>query len=180
MKFGAFILIIFSCVAFILSGYRIFLVYTHPFNFKNEILACSQKHSFAPELIASIINVESSFNEKARSNKDAIGLMQIKLTTANYVSNLNQQNEITENELFKPAINIELGCQYLNYLVKKFKDIDTSLAAYNAGETRVRSWLNSGIYSTDGIKLSYIPFKETREYVEKINKNIRFYKKYFQ
>ncbi len=180
MKLGARILIFFSCVAFVLGLYNLFDVYTHPLKFENEIVSYAEKYELTPELIASVINVESSFNEKAKSNKDAIGLMQIKLTTANYVNDLNNQNEITENELFNPTTNIELGCQYLKYLINKFTDIDASLAAYNAGETRVRSWLNSGIYSTDGIKLSYIPYKETREYVEKINKNIKFYKKYFQ
>jgi len=41
----------------------------------------------------------------------------------------------------------------------------------------VRSWLNSGIYSTDKITLSYIPYEETRNYIKKINKNIKFYNK---
>ena len=50
-------------------------------------------------MIASIINVESSFNAEARSNKNALGLMQIKLETANYINKLNGLNIISENEL---------------------------------------------------------------------------------
>jgi len=180
MKLSAFILIFFSCVAFALSGFYLFLSYTHPLKFEHEILTISKDYNFHPELIASLINAESSFNEKAKSNKGAIGLMQIKLTTANYVSSLNNENKINESELFSPSINIKIGCQYLKYLLNKFKNLDTALAAYNAGETRVREWLKSGIYSTDEIKLNFIPFIETREYVKKINKDIKFYKKYFK
>ena len=61
--------------------------------------------------------------------------------------------------------------------MKKFDDKFTALAAYNAGETRVRSWLNSTEFSSDKKTLKTIPFEETRNYVEKIKENIKFYKK---
>ena len=75
-------------------------------------------------------------------------------------------------------VNIIYGCKYLKYLLNKFEDINTTLCAYNAGETRVRTWLKSN-YSTDGKTLNFIPFEETRKYVNKIQKNMKFYKKYF-
>ena len=131
-------------------------------------------------LVASLINAESSFKENAKSNKNAIGLMQIKLSTANYINELNKENTVTEQELFDAETNIKIGCEYLKYLINKFNDINTSLAAYNAGETRVKTWLNSGVYSLNGKKLTYIPYEETRNYVDKINKDIKVYKKYFK
>ncbi|MBR4999235.1 MAG: lytic transglycosylase domain-containing protein [Clostridia bacterium] len=180
MKIGAIVLILFSCVAFALSAYNLFNLYSHPLKFQDEITYYAKKHELSPALISSVINVESSFNENAKSHKNALGLMQIKLNTANYMQELNKKQYLTEQDLFNPKTNIDLGCTYLKYLLKKFNDINTSLAAYNAGETIVRSWLNSGIYSTDGIILNYIPFKETRNYVEKINKNIKFYAKIYK
>ena len=179
MKIGAWVLILFSCVAFGLCAYSLFNVFTHPLKFENEISFYSDKHNLSPALVASVINVESSFNEHAKSNKNAIGLMQIKLSTANYMNDLNNNEAIQESNLFSPKTNINLGCQYLRYLIDKFHNIETALAAYNAGETRVRTWLNSGIYSTDGVCLNYIPFKETKNYVKKINKNLKYYKKIF-
>ena len=152
MKFGAYILIILSAFTFSLSGYK---------------------------LIASIINTESGFNKKAKSNKGAIGLMQIKIETANYLNQLDKQENITEDELFNPVINIEYGCKYLNYLLKKFEDTNTALAAYNAGETRVRTWLKTEQYSINGKSVNYIPYKETRNYINKINKDLKYYKKLF-
>lgn len=179
MKICGWILIFFSCVAFVLSGYSLFNVITHPLNFETEILNCSQKYNLSPALIASVINVESSFNVNARSNKNAIGLMQIKLTTANYMNDLNNAEALTENELFKPETNIDLGCSYLRYLINKFEDINTAICAYNAGETNVRNWLKSGIYSLDGKTLMYVPFLETRNYIKKVNENIKYYNKVF-
>ena len=105
--------------------------------------------------------------------------MQIKLSTANYLNELNKEKLITEDELFNPKTNINYGCKYLNYLSKKFNNITTILAAYNAGETRVKSWLTLKNYSSDNKTLDYIPFEETRNYIKKINNNLKFYEKYF-
>lgn len=180
MKISAYLIIIFSIVAILISAINIFNVATHPIKYQSLITKYAVENNLDCELIASLINTESSFKENAKSNKNAIGLMQIKLSTANYVNELNKQNPVTENDLYNPETNIRIGCEYLRYLINKFEDINTSLAAYNAGETRVRIWLNSEIYSVDGKSLSYIPYKETREYVNKINNSIKTYKKYFK
>jgi len=177
MRFSAFILIFFSIFAFFLSAINIYAALTHPLKYKNEIITYAKENDLPPALIASVINVESSFNENAKSNKNAIGLMQIKLSTANYINELKNSEKIDENELFMTSVNIRIGTEYLKYLMDKFEDINTSLAAYNAGETRVKSWLNSGIYSTDGKTLMYIPYEETRNYVKKVNKNLKYYSK---
>lgn len=163
-----------------LAGYKLFLTYTHPIKYQNEIVAMCEKYNLDPSLVASLINVESSYEENAKSNKNAIGLMQIKLDTANYIAKLNNKKEVNENELFVPTTNIEFGCMYLNYLNKKFNNIYTALAAYNAGETRVRSWLNSTAYSTDKKTLINIPYKETENYIKKIKNNLKFYLKIYK
>ncbi len=179
MKIMAWVLIFFSCVAFSLSFFNLYQVFSHPMKFENEIKSSANEFNLSPALVASVINVESSFKVNARSKKDALGLMQIKLATANYLCELKGEKNLNEEELYKPEINIKFGCEYLNYLQKRFSDINTILAAYNAGETIVRSWLNSGIYSTDQKKLNYIPYSETRNYVEEINKNLKFYEKLY-
>ncbi|MBO5954643.1 MAG: lytic transglycosylase domain-containing protein [Clostridia bacterium] len=179
MKILTFFLIFFCCVPFTLTGINLYNVITHPLKYQNEIVVYATKNNLSPALVASVINTESSFKEKAKSNKNAIGLMQVKLTTANYINDLTNAENINENELFNPEINIKIGTKYLRYLIDKFSDVNTALAAYNAGETRVRSWLTSGIYSLDQKSLMYIPYEETRNYVEKINKNLKFYNKVF-
>ena len=196
MKFGAYIILIFSAFAFILSGCKLLLVYTHPLKYKEEIEEYSDMYNLPYELVASVINVESSFDENAKSSKGAIGLMQLKYSTAKYIveyyssndylstNNLENVNEnnislTSENDLFNPKINIEIGCMYLRYLLDKFSVLDTALASYNAGETRVRVWLNDSNYSQDSKTLYNIPYKETKNYVKKVNNNINYYKKLF-
>lgn len=178
MKFLTYILLSFILFTFSLSVYKLYLVKTHPLKYKDEILLNSKQYDLEASLISSLINVESSFNPNAKSSKNAVGLMQIKLSTANYLNDVEKLEKISEEDLFIPEINIKYGCKYLRYLLNKFKDVNTTLCAYNAGETNVINWLKSD-YSSDGKTLNYIPFEETRNYVSKIQNNILFYSKYF-
>ncbi len=179
MKVFAWILIFASMFTFGLATYKLYESFSHPLKFNEEIACYSKEYEIPAELIASVINVESSFNVNAKSNKNAIGLMQVKLSTANYLNDLSKQKYITEDALFYPTTNIKYGTLYLRYLINKFNDANTALAAYNAGETIVRSWLKNKDYSSDEKSLQIIPYKETRNYVEKVNKNIKYYKKIF-
>ena len=63
----------------------------------NEIEVYSNMYNLDDSIIASLINVESSYKADAKSNKNAIGLMQIKLTTANYLNELNNQETIKKD-----------------------------------------------------------------------------------
>ena len=180
MKFGAYILIITSFFTFVIAGYKSFEVFHYPTKFLDEIILISKQYDLNCELVASVINVESSYNINAKSNKNAIGLMQIKPSTANYLDDIYKRNYICENDLFEPKTNIKYGCEYLKYLINKFNDTNTSLAAYNAGETRVLSWLKNKNYSSNGKTLDNIPYLETKNYVKKVNKNLKFYKKIYK
>lgn len=179
MKFGAYVILFFSCFTFVLGFYNFCNAITHPVKYKNEIIFYAKQNQLAPALVASVINVESGFNPNSKSKKNAIGLMQIKLTTANYLCEIYGEKSIGENELFLVDINIKFGCRYLKYLMKKFSNLNTVLACYNAGETRVRTWLNSE-YSNDGKTLNFIPFIETKNYILKVDKNIKFYEKIYK
>lgn len=179
MKHCAVIILLASCFAFLLSGIKLYQVATHPIKYKNQIEYYCKIYDLDPHIIASLINVESSYNHNAKSNKNAIGLMQIKIETANYLDEIFNRNYIAETELFNIEINIKYGCEYLRYLLNKFDDIFTSLASYNAGETRVRSWLNNIEYSHDKKTLNNIPYLETKNYVKKIKNNMKFYKKVY-
>ena len=72
-------------------------------------------------------------------------------------------------------MNIRFGCWYLKYLLDSFSgNRKTAVAAYNAGPGNVRKWLNDENYSKGG-ELDSIPFKETAQYVERVQ---RAYDKY--
>ena len=172
------ILLVLGCI--IVQGFASvkFLLYlTHPLKYEAEILNYSSKNDLSPILVASIINVESSFKKNAKSKAGAVGLMQIMPSTASYIAEITNTDYNTQT-LYNVEVNIKIGCLYLNYLIEKFRNINTALCAYNAGETTVKNWLKDPYYSTDQITLRVIPYPETREYIKKIKNNLKIYKNY--
>ena len=164
--------------ALIVSVIGFFLVvsfykrHAYPVKFQEEIEKCCKDYDLDKMLVYSIINVESSFNTNAVSPKGAIGLMQILPSTAQFISvKLNVKNY----DLKDPRTNIRFGCYYVRYLLNKYSQRDTAVCAYNAGEGKVNEWLKNANYSKDGKTLYHVPYKETREYLEKINKNYKRY-----
>lgn len=152
-----------------------FYAYFYPMKYYEEIVDVSQKYDIDGALVASIANVESNFKNDAKSNKGAIGIMQIMPSTAEWIaSKLNK--EYAEEMLYEPSYNIELGAYYLSYLIDSFGDEKLVICAYNAGQGNVSNWLANKEYSSDGKSLNKIPFKETENYLNKVAKNYRYYK----
>ena len=125
------------------------------------------KYAASPALAFSVMKAESGFSESAVSEAGAVGLMQLMPSTAQFVSERNQI-EYRAERLYEGEYNAMLGCLYLNYLSSRFPDESTMLAAYNAGEGTVSSWLKNAQYSDDGIRLKSIPYAETQRYVKKV------------
>ena len=156
-----------------LSAAAIFLygcLFPYPYRKEIEAGSCD------PLLTIAVIRAESGFRANAVSGAGAVGLMQLMPETAEYVRAM---HGYAKGELTDPAYNILLGSAYLSYLLGKYRDIDTALAAYNAGEGNVFLWLKNSDYSDDGITLKAIPFPETAGYVEKINETFKIYKKLY-
>jgi soluble lytic murein transglycosylase-like protein len=103
----------------------------------------------SPELVHSVIQVESNYNPYAISPKGAQGLMQLMPATAKRFGVTNS---------FDPRQNIEGGVKYLKLLRETFKDDRLALAAYNAGEGAVTKYGDVP------------PYAETMKYVENVGK----------
>lgn len=137
----------------------------------------SKEFNVDPYLIAAIINVESKYDKYAMSSKEARGLMQIAPITGKWASEELNIEDFTLEDLFDPELNIMVGAWYLNILSKEFdNNLQLILAAYNAGSGNVVKWLQNEIYSEDGKTLKEIPFTETKEYVKKVENNIKIYR----
>lgn len=117
-----------------------------------EIAEAAARYAMPERLISAIIQAESGFNPRARSQKGAQGLMQLMPATA---SALGVRNALDPKE------NIDAGVRHLSGLVERFgNNLRLAIAAYNAGEKAVVAY--------GGIP----PYPETREYVMRV---LRFY-----
>ena len=116
------------------------------------IRAAAKQSGLDEKLITRVIAVESNFNPRAVSRKQAQGLMQLLPETAARYAVANA---------FDPAQNIGAGTRYLKYLIERYGgNLSLALAAYNAGPDMVERY--------GGIP----PFAETRNYITRIISNL--------
>ena len=170
-------IIVLLLAIFLFAFIVIYFMSTFKTDYKEFVLAEAERNDIDPALVFAVIKAESKFDKNAKSKAGAIGLMQIKLQTANYVCEINGENDITESQLFDPQTNIKIGTKYLSYLAQKFESLDTVICAYNAGETVVKNWLLNKQYSKDEKTLAKVPYKETKDYLSKVMFNLKIYKK---
>lgn len=114
------------------------------------VLASASRYGVDAELISSVMEVESHFNPKAVSAKNARGLMQLLPETA---------ARLGVKDIFDPKENIDAGTHYLHDLLQLYNnDLTLALAAYNAGPDKVQKYGNVP------------PYRETQSYVKQVQK----------
>jgi len=146
-----------------------------PMKYCDIIERYATKYDLPLELIYAIIRAESSFNRYAVSHAGASGLMQIMEPTGVWAAEQMGLSDFDYGRIFEPELNIHIGTWYINRLIRQFGgNLDTALAAYNAGSGNVSGWLNEQ-GSTDH-SLEHIPFGETRNYVARVNLYQRVYR----
>ena len=116
------------------------------------VAAIAAYESLPPELLHSVIKVESNYNPNIVSPRGAKGLMQL-------VPSIAQKFGV--NNAFSPVENIQGGAKYLRHLLNLYKgDYVKALAAYNAGEGAVAKF--------GGVP----PYAETRNYLAEVRKQL--------
>jgi soluble lytic murein transglycosylase-like protein len=111
----------------------------------------SRLNGVRSDLVRAVMQVESAFNPNAISPKGAMGLMQLMPATMRQYGVLNA---------FNPVENVRAGVAYLRDLLDRYSNNEgLALAAYNAGPSAV-----------DRHGQAIPPYRETRDYVAKINK----------
>ena len=143
----------------------------------DTIKAESAKNNLDPYLVAALIRQESEFNPAAISHANACGLMQLLPAVGKSMARQEGIEHFQTFQLFDPTTNIRLGTRYLRRTLDKFGGVtEYALAAYDAGDERVREWQDAGPYQGMDEFIESIPITETREYVEIIMRNLETYK----
>ncbi|ENM5812940.1 transglycosylase SLT domain-containing protein [Vibrio mimicus] len=129
-----------------------------------------QKNGIDPITLMSLARQESAMDSDAQSPVGARGLMQIMPDTARYTARKYQLSYSNPDELYQVGKNIEIGSRYLSSLLERYdQNRILAFAAYNAGPSRVDTWLKRSQGKLDAYGfIEAIPFAETRGYVQNI------------
>ena len=124
------------------------------------------------ELIYAFMHQESMFNASAKSNQGAMGLMQVLPSTAKFITSSKDVKRNNANILKVPEINLEVGQEYIEYLLG-LEIVSNNLiylaAAYNGGPGNLKKWKEETNFLEDPLFfMESIPSRETRWFIEKI------------
>ena len=119
---------------------------------ERQLRKIAREVGVAPRLALSMAKVESRFDHKAVSPKGAIGVLQVMPNVAR------EEYDVSAERLFDPDVNIRVGLTFMKSLLQRFdQNLDLSLAAYNAGPSKV-------------VEAGYRvpPIRQTQEYVRRV------------
>jgi soluble lytic murein transglycosylase len=135
-----------------------------------------------PGMIYSVARTESAFDQRDKSNANAVGLMQITpeagRDTAKRFGVSYDWNKLVSD----PVYNTQMGAAELSALLREYRDSHImTFAGYNAGRGRVQEWIKAHgdprdpeVDAVDWVER--IPFAETRNYVQRVMENLQVYR----
>lgn len=126
-------------------------------------------------LLAALVRQESVFDVEALSPAGARGLAQLLPSTAALMAR-GLDVAFYPEWITVPDLNLHLGAAHLAELLRRFGRVEAAIAAYNAGPTPVRRWLERfGSADADRF-IELIPYPETRGYVRSLLRNRELYR----
>lgn len=148
-------------------------------------LDLSVDYQVDPFWVISIMMVESRFDLKALSHKNARGLMQIKPETAGHLYQL-MRKKVSEERLYanlhRPSENIEVGIFYLKKLLHNFgMNYRLATIAYNIGPNKLKKLLRTHKVDTDSfsyltkVEVGYQEF--SKSFAQELKKRPRPFEK---
>ena len=149
----------------------------NPFFYKDILYRNAGEYKIDPLFAAAIIHCESSFNPLAVSKAGALGLMQLMPETAAELALEKKIDYVNPEELYKPAVNIELGFVYLSRLKKRYGGNRIfALAAYNAGLKKADEWAVKYGGGDEEEAFKCIEYPETRKFISDVLGTYRWFK----
>ena len=166
-----------------LAGYYFFRDYwEHRF----DVLIARQAavYRLDDRLVWSVIYEETWFRSWKLGANDEIGLMQVTPLVARdwaHETGLREYEQQTSDNIVEflrdPERNIQIGCWYLEKLREQYRDQPAetamTLAAYNAGPSRVEDWTRGTNHLSENAFVERIAIPSTKAYVISILERYR-------
>ena len=147
-----------------------------PAPYEAELQRATTSGEPPPELVYSIMREESGYRPDVISVSGARGLLQLMPDTATRVAQSVQLAAFDPDDLFRPAVNIELGSAYLGQLLRRFDgNAAAAIGSYNAGPEAVARWQPGGGAPED-VWIEQIPYDQTRGYVKRVLRSLHVYR----
>ena len=141
----------------------------YPREYAEYVTVYAEKYGVPEELVYAVIRTESDFDSGAVSPVGAVGLMQLMPSTFAWLTDDMLFEHLENGMLYDPETNIRYGTYCLSYLYDRYGNWETAIAAYNGGLGNVDKWLEDDKYADGEGGLKRIPFKETRQFVRRVN-----------
>jgi soluble lytic murein transglycosylase len=148
----------------------------YPITQQQALRAEAKANGLDPVLVAALIRQESSFEPTAVSPAGAVGLMQVMPDVGRQLARGAGFPVWDVNLLEQPDVNIQLGTRHLAELMRGYTEVGHALAAYNAGQSRVKRWRTKRGADDVEVFVERIPYVETRDYVRIIERNEALYR----
>ncbi|HEX8180631.1 MAG TPA: transglycosylase SLT domain-containing protein [Pyrinomonadaceae bacterium] len=152
----------------------------YPVPYRDVLLQAVKGRNIDPRFVLSIMRAESSYNPRARSQAGARGLLQLTIDAAAKYGPGAGLRHVTEDDLYRPEVNIPVGVEYLATLTHMFPDLPEAVAAsYNGGEDNVARWVKRAMHKDNGVVAAEIGFAESKDYAFKVVSYYRVYKQLY-
>ena len=148
----------------------------YPLAYEGLLTREAESHKLDWALVAALILQESNFDPEATSRAGARGLMQIMPAVGRQLASARRYHLWDVALLYQPDVSLELGTTHLAGMLSEYQDASHALAAYNAGSSRAKRWLERGGAEDPEIFIERIPFRETRDYVRIVLRNRELYR----
>jgi soluble lytic murein transglycosylase len=153
----------------------------YPFPYRSLVEAEAREKNLDPFVVAALIRQESNFTARIASPAGARGLMQVMPETGRGLAAGAGIRNWDVELLYQPEINAHLGTRFLADQMRIYDgSLPSVFSAYNAGPQRIERWKNYPEYRDEELFTERIPFRETRDYVKILTRNIAVYRGLYQ
>lgn len=155
---------------------RQYLKNAYPIKYSDYVEKYSHEFNMDPYFVYAVIRTESGFSERATSQVNARGLMQITKETYEWISGRLGESKDNFDSMYNAEDCVRYGIYLLSYLKNTLGCESNILCGYHAGVNRAKQWLqDEELTHNDIIDPNKIPYNDTKQYVNKVMKTYKIY-----